>query len=90
VAVASDRDPQPVRQFRTFTADLKRRAEWLVKCGITTVAMESTGVYWIPIYEILEERGLWRRYWSTPAICATCADARATFQIVSGCATYIA
>jgi transposase len=58
VAVPSDRDAQPVRRFRTFTADLKRMAEWLVKCGITTVAMESTGVYWMPIYEILEERGL--------------------------------
>lgn len=58
VAVPSDRDPQPVRQFRTFTADLRRLADWLVKCGIKTVAMESTGVYWIPIYEILEERGL--------------------------------
>jgi len=58
VAVPSDRDPEPVRSFKTFTADLHRLADWLQACGIATVAMESTGVYWIPIYEILEERGL--------------------------------
>jgi transposase len=57
VAVPPERDPQPVQAFRTFTADLKRLADWLVQCGVTTVAMESTGVYWIPLYEILEERG---------------------------------
>jgi hypothetical protein len=56
--VPPDRDPQPVRWFRTFTADLNRLAEWLVQCGVKTVAMESTGVYWIPLYEILEARGL--------------------------------
>ena len=58
VAVPSDRDPEPVRTFKTFTADLNRLADWLQACGIVTVAMESTGVYWIPIYEILEARGL--------------------------------
>ena len=58
VAVPEDRDPQPVRKFGTSTPELQRLAEWLVKCGIKTVAMESTGVYWIPIHEILEERGL--------------------------------
>ena len=57
VAVPPDRDPQPVREFRTFTADLHRLADWLVQCGVKTVAMESTGVYWIPLYEILEQRG---------------------------------
>ena len=57
VAVPCERDPQPVREFRTFTADLQRLAEWLVQCGVKTVAMESTGVYWIPLYEILEQRG---------------------------------
>jgi transposase len=57
VAVPPDRDPQPVREFRTFTTELKRLAEWLKQCGVTTVAMESTGVYWIPLYEILEEHG---------------------------------
>jgi len=57
VAVPEDRDVQAVRKFRSFTADLHRLADWLEKCGIDTVAMESTGVYWIPLYEILEERG---------------------------------
>ena len=57
VAVPSDRDPEPVRSFKTFTAHLHRLADWLQSLGIKTVAMESTGVYWIPIYEILEERG---------------------------------
>ena len=47
-----------MRSFKTFTADLHRLAGWLEGCGIDTVAMESTGVYWIPIYEILEERGI--------------------------------
>jgi transposase len=57
-AVGPDRDPEPVRSFGTFTADLHRLADWLVQCGVTTVAMESTGVYWIPAYAILEQRGL--------------------------------
>lgn len=58
VAVPPDRDGEPVRCFKTFTGDLRGMAAWLVQCGITTVAMESTGVYWIPPYEILEEAGL--------------------------------
>jgi transposase len=57
VAVPSDRDSEPVREFRTFTAELYRLADWLAQCGVKTVAMESTGVYWIPLYEILEQRG---------------------------------
>jgi transposase len=55
VAVPPDRDPNPVQVFLTFTEDLERLAAWLVKCGITTAAMESTGVYWIPLYEMLEK-----------------------------------
>jgi len=58
VAVPPDRDASPVRSFTTFTTDLHRLADWLTACGVTTVAMESTGVYWIPLYEILEARGL--------------------------------
>ena len=57
VAVPPERDPQPVREFRTFTGELYRLADWLAQCGVKTVAMESTGVYWIPLYEILEQRG---------------------------------
>jgi transposase len=58
VAVPPDRDPNPVRAFKSFTADLHRLADWLLACGVTTVAMEATGVYWIPLYEVLEARGL--------------------------------
>jgi transposase len=57
VAVRPDRDPQPVRRFDCFTADLHRLANWLQSCGVKTVALQSTGVYWIPLYDILEECG---------------------------------
>jgi transposase len=57
VAVRPDRDPDPVRRFDCFTADLHRLADWLQHCGVTTIAMQSTGVYWIPLYEILDARG---------------------------------
>lgn len=58
VAVPPDRDEHPVRVCSTFTEDLTRMVEWLVACGITTVAMESTGVYWIPLYDLLESYGV--------------------------------
>jgi transposase len=58
VAVPPDRDPQSVRVFATFTADLQALVAWLLACGIDTVAMESTGVFWIPIYELLETTGI--------------------------------
>lgn len=57
VAVPPDRDPDSVQTFKTFTADLGRLADWLAACRVTHVAMESTGVYWIPIFEILDARG---------------------------------
>jgi transposase len=57
VCVPAGRAEQSVRVFATFTADLQTLADWLKHCGVTTVAMESTGVYWIPIFQILEERG---------------------------------
>ena len=57
-AVAPDRTAEPVRKFGTFTPDLQALADWLIACGVDTVALESTGVYWIPVYEILEARGL--------------------------------
>jgi transposase len=57
VAVRPERDSEPVRRFDCFTADLHRLADWLQSCGVKTVAMQSTGVYWIPVYEVLEERG---------------------------------
>src|SRR3989449_5476662 len=58
VAVPPSRDPQPVRCFGCTTAELKKMAEWLTQCGIRTVAMQSTGVYWIAVYDILEEAGM--------------------------------
>jgi transposase len=56
-AVPPDRTAAPVRSFGTFTPDLQALADWLAACGVDTVAMESTGVYWIPVYEILEACG---------------------------------
>ena len=55
--VPADRATSPVRAFGTFTPDLHALADWLGQCQVTTVAMEATGVYWIPIYEVLEARG---------------------------------
>jgi transposase len=57
VAVPSDRDTKPVRTFGTFTEDLRQLAEWLGRCGIRSVAMESTGVYWIPVFQVLASAG---------------------------------
>jgi transposase len=57
VAVRADADERPVREFLSFTEDLEALAQWLTQCGVDVVAMESTGVYWIPLYELLESRG---------------------------------
>jgi transposase len=57
VAVPADRAADSVRSFGTFTRELHELADWLQKCGVRTVAMESTGVFWIPLYQILETRG---------------------------------
>jgi transposase len=57
ISVPPDRDPESVRCFPTFTADLHAAANWLQSCRIDSVAMESTGVYWIPFFQILEARG---------------------------------
>ena len=57
VAVPADQDDQPVREFRAFTEDLEAIADWLTACGVDTVAMESSGVYWIALFELLESRG---------------------------------
>jgi transposase len=58
VAVPPDRDSQPVQRFGCTTAELKAMADWLKQCGIQTVAMQSTGVYWIAVFDILEAAGL--------------------------------
>jgi len=57
VAVPSDRDEKPIRSFGCFTADLHEMAGWLKECGIKSIAMESTGVYWIPVFQVLESSG---------------------------------
>ena len=57
VAVPSDRCEEPVREFASFTEELIALADWLASCGIDTVVLESTGVYWIALYELLESRG---------------------------------
>ncbi|WP_354622595.1 IS110 family transposase [Psychromonas sp. MME2] len=58
VAIPPDMSDEPVRTFEAFTTDLSDMANWLVKKGITTAAMESTGVYWVPVYEILQDHGI--------------------------------
>jgi len=57
VALPKGRASERVRTLLTFTADIHRLADWLVQCGVQTVALASTGVYWMPLYEILEKRG---------------------------------
>ena len=57
VCVPADRDANPVRQFGANTADLQEIAAWLKKCGVKTIALESTGIYWIPLFELLESEG---------------------------------
>ena len=57
VAVPPDRSPEPIRRFASVTADLHAVADWLHDCHIETVVMESTGVYWIALFQILEARG---------------------------------
>ena len=83
-AVGPDRDPEPVRTFSTFTDDLHRLADWFAGCGVKTVVMESTGVYWIPVFEILEQRGF-EVCWSTPAMPSTFPGARPTSATPNGC-----
>jgi transposase len=58
VAIASERDPHPVRCYDCFTSDVEQMADWLVARGVRSVAMQSTGVYWIPVFEILQQHGL--------------------------------
>ena len=58
VAVPPDRSETPVREFGCYTQDLHEMAVWMMACGVTIVALESTGVYWIPVYEVLEAHGI--------------------------------
>jgi hypothetical protein len=58
VAIRPDRDAEPVRSFGCFTSDLRDMARWLVQPGVRSVALPSTGVYWMPVLEVLEQHGL--------------------------------
>ena len=58
VAISPDRDPEPVRRFGCFTVDLREMARWLIDKGVRSVALQSTGVYWMPVFEVLEQHGL--------------------------------
>ena len=78
VAVPAGRDTVSVRMFGCFTADLHTLANWLMKCGIKTVAMESTGVYWIALYEILESRGV-------PGLCRKRSPSQESTGAQDGC-----
>jgi hypothetical protein len=76
IAVRPDRDPQPVRRFECFTADLHRLADWLRSRGVKTVAMQSTGVYWISIYEFLKNVAS-KCVWPIHGTRRICRDGRA-------------
>ena len=82
-AVPESASDPAVRVFRTFTPDLEALADWLTACHVDTVAMESTGVYWIPIYELLEP-AVFRSTWSTPASSRMSRARRPTSSIASG------
>jgi hypothetical protein len=89
VAVPADRAAEAVRTFQTFTSDLHRLVDWLQEIGITTVSMESTGVYWIPVFEILEARGLEVHRGRRPVDTSRTSPAgRPTSMTPSGCSSY--
>lgn len=81
-AVRADRAPEPVRSFGTFTADLHRLVDWFTECGVETVVMESTSVYWIPIFELLDARGFTVFLVNARS---TCRGARPMSATRSGC-----
>ncbi len=88
VAVSPERDARPIRSFETFTEELMALADWLQQCGVRTVAMESTGVYWIPLMQILEARGL-EVYLVNARSQRTFPAAERMYAIVNGCSTCI-
>src|ERR1700752_316536 len=84
-AVRADWTPEPVRSFGTFTTDLHRLVNWFKECGVETVVMESTSVYWIPIFELLDARGFGVFLVHAPS---TYPDARPTSVMRSGCSDF--
>ena len=88
VAVPADRDADPVREFRAFTADLQSLVDWLRQCRVTAVAMESTGVYWVPLYEMLDAAGFEVQLVNArPGTSRPYPDARAMSWTVNGCSS---
>lgn len=85
VAVATDLSDEPVRTFQAFTSDLMRMADWLIEVGIKTVAMESTGVYWVAAYEVLESRGIDVILVNAREARAVCLEERAMSTTRNGC-----
>lgn len=86
-AVNADRTPEPVRSFGTFTTDLHRLVDWFAECGVDTVVMESTSVYWIPIFELSTLAAL-QCSLSMRATPSTCQVARPTSVMRSGCSGF--
>lgn len=86
VSVPVGRDTENVRSFACFTADLYAMADWLKQCRIETVAMELTGVYWIPVFQILESRGFEVKLVNAHYVTLKPYQvAKQTYWIVSGC-----
>ena len=85
VAVPRHATQEPVREFGAMTDDLNAMADWLLACGVDTVALKSTGVYWIPVHEVLEQRGL--KVWLVDArqMKYVPGRKRATCRTASGC-----
>ena len=86
VAISPDRDEHPIRCFDCFTADLQELADWLIAKGERSVALQSTGVYWIPVFEVLQQRGL-EVYLVNARHTKNLPAARATSRNASGCSS---
>ena len=84
VAVPPHLDESPVRMFGMFHFGFEALADWLVQLKVTTVALQSTGVYWIPLYDMLTEREVLGCLWSMPGTPRTCRAAKATCKNVNG------
>jgi transposase len=84
VAVRPDSDPEPVREFGSWTAALHRMADWLQTLGVKDVVMQSTGVYWIAVYDVLQKRGF-AVCLTNAAIRRTCPGGKAMCKRANGC-----
>jgi hypothetical protein len=84
VSVPPDRDSQPIREFGSWTTALEEMARWLKQCRIRTVVMQSTGVYWIALHDVLQRHGLDVNLVDARAA-RTCPDEKVTCRSVNGC-----